>query len=52
MGSEAASEATQKLTRLLRIDPDDVRRAGAILDENRFNDVVGNLAKHHDLVRR
>ncbi|MGK0273886.1 MAG: hypothetical protein ACI9N0_000258 [Ilumatobacter sp.] len=41
-----------KVDRLLRIDPDDVRREGAILDENRFNDVVGNLAKYHDLVRR
>jgi hypothetical protein len=38
-----------KLDRLLRIDPDDVRREGAILNEDRFNDVVGNLAKYHDL---
>lgn len=41
-----------KLDRLLRIDPEDVRREGAILNEDRFNDVVGNLAKYHDLVRR
>jgi hypothetical protein len=40
-----------KVDRLLRIDPDDVRREGAILDEDRFNDVVGNLAKYHDIVR-
>lgn len=40
-----------KVDRLLRIDPDDVRREGAILDRNRFNDVVGNLAKNFDLVR-
>ena len=41
-----------KVDRLLRIDPDDVRREGAILDRHRFDDVVGNLAKHFDLVGR
>ncbi len=41
-----------KVDRLLRIDPDDVRREGAILDKGRFDDVVGNLAKYHDIVRR
>ena len=41
-----------KVDRLLRIDPDDVRREGAILDKARFDDVVGNLAKYHDIVRR
>lgn len=41
-----------KVDRLLTIDPDAVRREGAVLDENRFNDVVGNVAKYHDIVRR
>jgi hypothetical protein len=41
-----------KVDRLLTIDPDDVRREGAVLDENRFNDVVGNVDKYHDVVRR
>ena len=40
------------MDRLLTIDPDDVRREGAVLDENRFNDVVGNVDKYHDIVRR
>jgi hypothetical protein len=40
-----------KVDRLLTIDPDDVRREGAVLDKNRFDDVVGNLAKYHELVR-
>ena len=38
--------------RLLTIDPDDVRREGAVLDENRFNDVVGSVDKYHDIVHR
>lgn len=33
-------------------DPGEVRREGAILDEDRFNDVVGNLARYHDIIRR
>ena len=41
-----------KVDRLLTIDPDDVRREGAVLDENRFNDVVGNVDKFHAIVRR
>lgn len=41
-----------KVDRLLTIDPDEVRREGAVLDENRFNDVVGNVDKYHDVVRR
>ena len=41
-----------KVDRLLTIDPDDVRREGAVLDEHRFNDVVGNVDKYHDIVRR
>ena len=41
-----------KVDRLLRVHPRDVRREGAILDRVRFDDVVGNLARYHDLVRR
>ncbi|MEM9711416.1 MAG: type II toxin-antitoxin system PemK/MazF family toxin [Actinomycetota bacterium] len=41
-----------KVDRLLRIDPDEVRREGAILDRHRFDDVVGNLARNFDLVGR
>lgn len=41
-----------KVDRLLRIDPDDVRREGAILARNRFDEVVGNLAKYFDLAGR
>ncbi|MEO1064543.1 MAG: type II toxin-antitoxin system PemK/MazF family toxin [Actinomycetota bacterium] len=41
-----------KVDRLLRIDPDEVRREGAILDRNRFDDVVGNLARYFDLTGR
>jgi hypothetical protein len=41
-----------KVDRLLTIDPDDVRREGAILDRDRFDDVVGNVGRYHDLVRR
>ncbi|WP_083914309.1 type II toxin-antitoxin system PemK/MazF family toxin [Ilumatobacter nonamiensis] len=40
-----------KVDRLLLLDDDDVRREGAILDRNRFDDVVGNAAEYHDLVR-
>lgn len=40
-----------KVDRLLLLDDDDVRREGAILARNRFDDVVGNAAKYHDLVR-
>lgn len=40
-----------KIDRLLTIDESDVRREGAVLDKARFDDVVGNLAKHHDLIR-
>ncbi len=39
-----------KLDRLLTIDPDDVRREGAILGRDRFDAVVAGLARHHDLV--
>jgi mRNA-degrading endonuclease toxin of MazEF toxin-antitoxin module len=40
-----------KVDRLLTIDADDVRREGAVLAKNRFDEVIGNLAKYHDLVR-
>ncbi len=40
-----------KVDRLVMIDPDEVRREGSILDRHRFDDVVGNLARYHDLVR-
>lgn len=40
-----------KVDRLLTIDPADVRREGAVLAEHRFDDVIGNLAGYHDLVR-
>ena len=41
-----------KVDRLLRIDADEVRREGAILNKDRFDDVVDDLAKFHDLVGR
>jgi hypothetical protein len=40
-----------RVDRLLTIDADDVRREGAILDRSRFDDVIGNVARYHDLVR-
>ncbi len=40
-----------KVDRLLLIDDGDVRREGAVLDRSRFDDVVGNAARYHDLVR-
>jgi hypothetical protein len=40
-----------KVDRLLLIDDGDVRREGAVLARNRFDDVVGNAARYHDLVR-
>ena len=40
-----------KVDRLLLIDDSDVRREGAVLARNRFDDVVRNAAKYHDLVR-
>lgn len=41
-----------KVDRLLRIDPDEVRREGAILDRDRFDEVVGNLGRYFDLTGR
>lgn len=40
-----------KVDRLLTIDADEVRREGSILAKNRFDDVVGHVAKYHDIVR-
>ena len=40
-----------KVDRLIVLDQADVRREGAVLARNRFDDVVGNLGKYHDLVR-
>jgi len=40
-----------KVDRLLLLDDDDVRREGAVLPKERFDDVVGNAARYHDLVR-
>lgn len=41
-----------KVDRLIMIDPHDVRREGAALAKNRFDEVVANLARYHDLVKR
>lgn len=40
-----------KVDRLLLLDDRDVRREGAALDRQRFDDLVGNAARFHDLVR-
>ncbi len=40
-----------KVDRLLTIDPDDVRREGAILNKDRFDVVINKLAKYHRLIR-
>ena len=41
-----------KVDRLLRIDPDDVRREGSILDRARFDEIVDHVARHHPLTGR
>ncbi|NND75480.1 MAG: type II toxin-antitoxin system PemK/MazF family toxin [Ilumatobacter sp.] len=41
-----------KVDRLLTIDPDDVRREGAVLARDRFDEVVDNVAEYHDIARR
>ena len=38
-----------KVDRLLTVDPDDIRREGAILARDRFDDVVTNLRRYHDI---
>ncbi len=40
-----------KVDRLVVLDESDVRREGAVLARNRFDDVVNHLSKYHDLVR-
>jgi hypothetical protein len=40
-----------KVDQLLTIDPDAVRREGAVLSRNHFDDVVAGVAKHHDVGR-
>ena len=41
-----------KVDQLLTIDPDAVRREGAVLSRRHFDDVVAGVAKHHDIRRR
>jgi len=41
-----------KTDRLLLIDEGDVRREGAILARDRFDDVVGHVGRYHELTRR
>ncbi len=40
-----------KVDRLLTIDAGAVRREGSTLPQNRFDEVVGNVAKYHDIIR-
>lgn len=40
-----------KVDQLLHLDDADIRREGSALSRDRFDDVIGNLAKHHDIVR-
>jgi len=40
-----------KVDRLLRLDDSDIRREGSVLDKGRFDDVIGNLARYHDITR-
>jgi hypothetical protein len=40
-----------KVDQLLSIDPDAVRREGAILDRRHFDDVVAGVARFHDVTR-
>ena len=41
-----------KVDQLLALDHDDVRREGAILARDRFDDVIGNLGKYHTVSKR
>ena len=38
-----------KVDRLLAVDPDDIRREGAVLARDRFDDVVAGLRRYHDI---
>jgi hypothetical protein len=40
-----------KVDQLLHLDDDDIRREGSALDKHRFDDVIGNLARYHDIAR-
>lgn len=40
-----------KVDRLLDIDPGEVRREGAVLDRQRFDQVTAAVAERHDVVR-
>ena len=40
-----------KVDQLIVVRQRDVRREGAVLDSQRFDDVVAGAARHHDLVR-
>ncbi len=41
-----------KVDRLIAVDPSDVRREGAILDRQRFDQVVAKLGNYHELAGR
>ncbi|WP_203568115.1 type II toxin-antitoxin system PemK/MazF family toxin [Aestuariimicrobium ganziense] len=43
--SRRPSEA--RVDRIVRINPDDVRRDGGVLDEHRFNEVATEVRRHH-----
>ena len=40
-----------KVDRLLTIDEDDVRREGSALSKDRFDDVIAQLSRYHEIVR-
>ena len=40
-------ESEVRVNRIIRIDPDAVRRIGAILDEQRFNTVASEVERHY-----
>jgi hypothetical protein len=46
-----ARSSYAKVDRLLDIDPDDVRREGAILNRRSFDAVIQAVERRHDLVR-
>ena len=39
-----------RVDRLITVDPGDVRREGAVLAEDRFDEVVAHVGRYHDLV--
>ncbi len=40
-----------KADRLLTVDPDEVRREGAVLERDRFDDVIAKVDDYHDVQR-